>query len=212
MEKNIFTQRDILEFEPRYRTTFINSLGGFKTPVLIGTCDNQCQANLAIFNSLIHIGASPPLVGFIVRPDSVERHTLNNIIETKTFTINHITESFYKKAHQTSARYAKGENEFKEVGLTEEYIDSISAPFVKESSIKIGLKFIEKIDIQINGTIMVIGEILHLTLPSEIIDSDGYLNLTKAGTISSSGLDSYHTTNPIARLSYAKPNQELKEI
>lgn len=212
MENNIYTQRDILEFEPRYRTTFINSLGGFKTPVLIGTFDNQCQANLAIFNSLIHIGASPPLVGFIVRPDSVERHTLNNILETKTYTINHIKESFYKKAHQTSARYSKSENEFKKVGLTEEYIDSFSAPFVKESSVKIGLKFIEKIDIQINGTIMVIGEVLHLTLPSEIIGSDGYLNLTQAGTISSSGLDSYHATNPIARLSYAKPNQELKEI
>ena len=54
----------------------------------------QGQTNLAIFSQIFHIGANPPLVGILVRPDSVDRHTLRNIRETSWFTINHIQESF----------------------------------------------------------------------------------------------------------------------
>ncbi len=212
METKRFNLKDILEFEQRYRTTFINSLGGFKTPVLIGTWDSEGKANLAIFNSLIHIGASPPLVGFMIRPDSVDRHTLQNILETKVFTINHVKEDFYKKAHQTSARYTKEQNEFKEVGLTEEYKTDFFAPFVKESSIKIGLDFMEKVDITINGTIMIIGKIKSVTLPINCIKADGFVDLKRAGTIASTGVDSYYKTTSIGRLAYAKPNKSTTEI
>lgn len=203
---------EVLEFETRYRATFINSLGGFKTPVLIGTSDKSGNPNLAIFNSLIHIGANPPLVGFIVRPDSVDRHTLQNILETGVFTINHVKEEFYKKAHQTSARYAKEQSEFKEVGLTEEYDENFSAPFVKESSVKIALDFVEKIDLTINGTILMIGKIKFVNLPSNCIQADGFVDLNMAESIVSAGLDSYYKTTPIARLSYAKPDKEIVEI
>ena len=73
-----------------------------------------------------------------MRPFSVERHTYNNIKETNYFTINHINKEIYKQAHQTSARYDKDVSEFDECGLTPEYSDTIKAPYVKESKIKIG--------------------------------------------------------------------------
>jgi hypothetical protein len=34
---------------------------------------------------------------------------------------------------------------------------------------------------------------------------DGYLDIEKAGTISCTGLDSYHITQRLQRLNYAKP-------
>lgn len=49
----------------------------------MGTVNKIGHTNLAIFNSVIHIGANPPLMGFISRPNSGERHTLENIQETK---------------------------------------------------------------------------------------------------------------------------------
>ena len=212
MEKIKYNLDELLSFEQRYRTTFINSLSGYKTPVLIGTWDNEGNPNLAIFNSLIHVGANPPLVGFIVRPDSADRHTLQNILETKVFTINHITEDFYQQAHQTSARYGKEQNEFKEVGLTEEYKTDFFAPFVKESPIQIGVDFVQKIDIEINGTIMIIGKIKNISIPKESISKDGFINLFKLKSVVSQGLDSYHHVKPIARLAYAKPNKNVTEI
>ena len=212
MEKIKYNLDELLSFEQRYRTTFVNSLSGFKMPVLVGTWDSEGNPNLAIFNSLMHIGANPPLVSLIIRPDSVDRHTLQNILETKVFTINHITEEIYKQAHQTSARYSKEQNEFKEVGLSEEYKTDFFAPFVSESPVQIGLDFVQKIEIEINGTIMVIGKIKNISLPKNCISKDGYVNLVKANSIVSQGLDSYHQVKPISRLAYAKPDKNVTEL
>lgn len=207
-----FTLKDILAFEQRYRGAFINSLSGFKSLALIGTRNKEGKSNVAIFNSLFHIGANPPLFGFIVRPDSVERHTLSNILETGEFTVNHVREHFYKQAHQTSARYPNDISEFETTELIEESKAGFFAPFVKESYIKIGASFMQKIDIQSNGTIMIIAKIKFISLPTNCIGDDGFVDIEKAETITCSGLDSYHRTQKIARLSYAKPNLPLTEI
>ena len=85
----ILTRDDIAQFEQRYRTAFVNSLAGFRQAVLVGTKSRDNNSNLAIFNSLIHLGANPALLGLINRPDSVQRDTLQNIIETKEYTLNY---------------------------------------------------------------------------------------------------------------------------
>jgi flavin reductase (DIM6/NTAB) family NADH-FMN oxidoreductase RutF len=97
----------LLQLEKPYRTNFVNSLSGFKSANLIGTISKEGKTNLAIFSSVIHVGANPPLMGFLMRPVSVERHTYNNIKETNYFTINRINKEIFKKAHQTSAKYDK---------------------------------------------------------------------------------------------------------
>ncbi len=199
-------------FEKLYRTNFVNSLSGFKSANLIGTISKEGKTNLAIFSSVIHVGANPPAIGFLMRPVSVERHTYNNIKETNYFTINHINKEIFKKAHQTSARYDKDVSEFDECRLTPEYRDTIKAPYVKESQIKIGCRFVEELEIKFNGTIFIVGEILEVILPDDTVGGDGFVDIEKAGTIAISGLDGYHDTKRIARLSYAKPGIEPKEI
>ena len=59
----ILTQDDIAQFEQRYRTAFVNYLAGFRQAVLVGTKSQGNNPNLAIFNSLIHLGANPALLG-----------------------------------------------------------------------------------------------------------------------------------------------------
>jgi flavin reductase (DIM6/NTAB) family NADH-FMN oxidoreductase RutF len=174
--------------------------------------DAMNRTNLAIFNSIFHIGANPPLIALIVRPDTAERHTLNNILETNTYTINHLNETIYQQAHQTSARYDKNISEFDAVGLTHEFLHSFNAPFVKESQIKIGVEFRQRINIDLNKTILIIGEIVHVSFPTDCWCADGYLDLEKAKTMAGSGLDSYHTTRRVERLSYAKPDLSLTSV
>lgn len=207
-----FSELDILNVETRKRAAFMNSLSGFKSASLIGTIDNNNKTNLAIFSSVIHLGSNPALVGFINRPDTVDRHTFENILATNCFTINHINKSIYKQAHQTSARYPKEISEFTATGLTPEFQNNLKAPFVKECHIKYGLEFIEKHDLKINGTILVIGKVVEVILPESCLLSDGAIDIEKAETIAISGLDSYHTTNKIARLSYAKTDKMSDEI
>ncbi len=206
------THPELMAWETRKRANLINSIGGFKSVCLIGTADKNGHTNLAIFNSIVHIGASPPLIGFIIRPDSVDRHTLSNILETGYYTINHISESIYKQAHQTSARFPKEISEFEATNLIVDYKAGVNAPYVLESNIKIGVEFKEKIDISLNNTIIIIGEIKQVYFPENCLCDDGFLDIEKAQTITCSGLDSYHKTQRINRLTYAKPDKEPMAI
>lgn len=196
----------IEQLETRYRANLINSLGGFKSLVLIGTKSAAGTDNLAIFNSLFHLGANPALCGFIVRPDVSSRHTLQNILETKYFTVNHVNEGIYENAHQTSARYPAGVSEFDAVKLTREYLEGFPAPFVEETHLKFGCEFQQKIDLEINGTIMIITKIVSIEYPYEALLEDGYIHLEIAGTMAGNGLDGYHRTEEAGRLTYAKPD------
>ena len=212
--ENQTTQRyfsfvDLMGLEQRYRAAFVNSLSGFKSLALIGTANSSKQTNLAIFNSLFHIGANPPYIGFISRPDSVDRHTLSNIMETGYYTINHVNEEIYKQAHQTSARYAREISEFNATHLTPDYKLGFKAPFVKESHIQMGVQFKERINITTNNTVLVIGQINQVYFPNDCLCTDGFLDIEKAKTITCSGLDSYHKTERLARLSYAKADRDV---
>jgi flavin reductase (DIM6/NTAB) family NADH-FMN oxidoreductase RutF len=200
-----YTNGQIAQMEKLKRTAFVNSLSGFKSLNMIGTKSNSRQTNLSIINSVCHIGANPPLMGFISRPNSVERHTLENILETNYYSINHVNQNIFKKAHQTSARYARHQSEFDETGLTPIYKNSFSAPFVEESSIQMGLELKELLPIKTNDTLLIIGEILHVYFPDDVLQEDGVLDIEKAGTVVGSSLDGYHTTQLINRLKYAKP-------
>ena len=202
----------IMAMEKPERVHLINSLGGFKSVSLIGTVDHLGNENLGIFSSILHIGANPPLIALVFRPSPPERDTLKNILETGFYTINHINENIYKQAHQTAARYDSLVSEFEVTNLKSEYKDDFFAPFVLESNIQMGIEFKEKIDITINNTTMVIGEIKHLYYPENCLSKDGFLDIEKANTITCSGLDSYHKTVSLDRLSYAKPDKTLTSL
>lgn len=204
------TQEDIAQYDKHYRTHLINSLTGFKSVSLIGTVSEEGVTNLAIFSQIIHVGANPPLIGILFRPHTTTRHTLENILAVQHFTLNHIPASHAKAAHHTSARWET--SEFEACGFTAEYTELIKAPYVKESHVQLGCAFIEKQDIQANGTVLVIGEIKEIRLVDNILLEDGFVDLEMAGSITCSGLDSYHTTQRIARFTHAKPGVEPQEL
>lgn len=212
-----FNQQDIIGLDKEYRRAFINSLAGFRQAVLVGSISAKGQSNLAIFNSLIHLGANPAVFGLINRPDSVQRDTLQNIESQGVYTLNYVTGANYKEAHQTSARYPQGVSEFEQVGFEEQYRPSLEAPFepqinspfpapfVAGAMVQIGMKFEERVDLKINGTVLLIGSIQSVYIDDALIAADGFINLSEAGVLVSQGLDAYFTTSPLGRLPYAKP-------
>ena len=207
-----YSREDIDQLEQRFRAQLINSLSGFKSLNLIGTQSKSGVHNLAVISSVVHLGANPPLMGYISRPIAAPRHTLQNILETGFFTLNHIQASFYEQAHQASARYDEAVSEFEAVGLTPEFSKNFHAPYVKESTIKIGLTYREHMEVSLNETLFVIGEIKEIWLPDDVTAKDGYVDIEKAGTVTCSGLDAYHTTQRLQRLTYAKPDQPVRKL
>jgi flavin reductase (DIM6/NTAB) family NADH-FMN oxidoreductase RutF len=212
MNKKHLNSLEINQLSKTEKTHLINSLGGFKSVGLIGTQNKKGDTNLAVFSSIFHLGANPALIALIFRPTPPLRDTFNNILETGFYTINHLNVNIYKQAHQTSARYDSTISEFDITGLTAEYKNDFPAPFVQESNIQIGIQFKEKIDIAINNTTMVIGEIVQIYFPENCQSKDGFIDLEKANTVTCSGLDCYHTTTKLDRLSYAKPNLEITSL
>jgi len=196
----IIKSHDLEQFESRYRAKLINSLSGFKSLNMIGSQNKNGEKNLAIFNSVFHLGAEPALIGMISRPDSVPRHTLRNIKETGYYSINSVSENLYKKAHQTSARFNR--SEFETCNL--ESIKEENFIFVKESPLKLGVRLVRTIPIEENGTILIIGEIIYIQLADNIIKPDGYLDLEELGILSGVSLDGYYKPKLLERLPYAK--------
>lgn len=207
-----FEQQQLAAMDNDKRVRFINSLSGFKSANLIGTSNRRNDDNLAIISSVVHLGANPPLLGFIIRPHSVGRHTLENIEETGVYTINHVHKGIVKQAHQTSARYKRDQSEFDKTGLTAVRYDGFHAPYVEESRLSMGLKLVEVASITHNGTEFVIGEIQWVRTEESAVQDDGFIDIEALETVAVSGLDRYHSTQSLCRLSYAKPEQTLSEL
>lgn len=207
-----FTDSDIQKLGKRYKTNLINSISGFKSLQLVGTLSENGEPNLAVFNSIFHLGANPPLIGMVIRPEGNDHSTLKNIIATEFYTLNNVTESFYKQAHQTSARYLSGESEFEKCNLNEHYVGDFKAPFVAQSSIKIGLALRQLLPVELNGTTIVIGEIQLIEIDDSLLAEDGFIDLSMAGSLTVAGLDAYYSTSPLSRLTYAKPGTEPQEL
>ncbi len=183
----------------------INAITGIKPANLIGTQDDAGHHNLAVFSSVVHVGSDPALIGFILRPyGEVPRHTWQNIQATGHYTINHIPESYTQQAHYTSAKFPAEISEFERCGFSPEFVPGINAPFVRESSLKMGLSFISATEITLNGTTLVIGKIIHLTIPDEFIDPAGELDLQMAQSTGISGLNTYYSLEKIGQYPYAR--------
>lgn len=192
-------------FPRRYRSNFFNSLLGYKPVLLVGSKSKGGKENLAVFSSAVHFGADPPLVGLVSRPHSVERHTLENIKETGSYTLSHVSPHFFKAAHQSSAKYPANISEFAAVGLSPAYQTNFQAPYVNESEVKIGLSLKEIVPIKLNNTLLIIGQIKWVELAKQNILQDGSLDFDALETISVTGLDTYHQATKLEKLPYARP-------
>lgn len=205
----IYTKEQLLALPKIYRLNLVNSITGIKPANLIGTRSPDGRSNLAVFSSVVHLGSSPALLGLIVRPgDEVPRHSFENLQATGTYTINHVHHTHIAEAHQTSAKYPREVSEFGACGFTEYALPGFPAPFVQESPLKIGMRFLEALPIRANGTTLVIGEVQLIELDEHIIDEEGYLDLERNGTAGISGLNSYYRLQKIASFPYARPEEK----
>ena len=195
------------ELDKIYRINLINSCSGYKSANLIGSKSENGAPNLAVFSSVIHMGSNPPLLGFVLRPTKVKRHTYSNIKSTGYYTINHIAQDKVAQAHHTSAKYRADVSEFEVTGLKEVYRNDFYAPFVEGSPVQIGMKFVEEHFIKSNETLLVIGEMLHLHVEDDLVEEDGFVNLSKGKVASICGLDGYSVPTEPKRYGYQRPKE-----
>ena len=188
-----------------YRINLINSCSGYKSANLIGTKSSNGIENVAVFSSVTHIGSNPPILGFFCRPTTVLRNTYENIKSTDYYTINHIYLPILEDAHHTSAKYDSQISEFDKTNLISEYKNEFKAPFVKGAPIQLAMEYVEEYNIKANDTILVIGKIIGLNVNDDLLEDDGFINLSKAQVATINGLDGYAIPGLNKRFDYQRP-------
>lgn len=187
---------DILDHKDSYyRINFFNTLSGLRSVWMAGTQNNEGIKNIGLFNSIVHVGSNPPLIGIVFRPQTVPRHTLENIYSCGYFTLNSVTQEMTDLAHRTSEKFAAHEDEFNILGFTPFYFeDRPDIPAVEESPVKILLRFRENHLITSNQTIFIVSEILNVILSDERgINADGSINHQYFDHAVVSGLNDYYS-------------------
>ena len=155
--------KDWSDYPSRDFAAWFNQLEGMRSPVLIGTADARGATNVAVFNSLTHVGARPPLLGFVLRPLTVERHTYANLKAAGTYTVNHVDAALRDRAHRTSGKFPTGVSEFDacDIPLTEA---RGAVPYVRHSPVSMLLEFVEEHFVAANDTVFVVGRVVELRL------------------------------------------------
>lgn len=202
-----FDKKAIENLEHLNKINLINSATGYKSANLIGTKSKEGISNLAIFSSVIHLGSTPAIYGFVFRPTTVRRNTYDNIKETGVFTLNPVFEEKITDAHHTSAKYPKGISEFDKTTFEEEYKENWHAPFVKNAPLQIAMKFLEQVHIKANNTILLLASVEKIYVRKEMISEDYFINLSKGNIAAINGLDGYSVPKEIKRLPYQRPKK-----
>ena len=202
-----FTEKEIQNFDKIYRLNLINSITGYKSANLIATQSARGDSNLAVFSSITHLGSDPALLGFILRPTTVPRHTYSNLKETGWFTVNHISADVIEDAHHTSAKYPTEVSEFDQTQLEVEYKEDQSCPFVKNAPVQILCSYLNEYPIAENGTILIVGKMNTIYVESQMVQEDGWVQLDKGKVVSINGLDGYALPQLLDRFEYARPKK-----
>ena len=191
MNVSKYNESQISNLDRTFKINLINSITGLKPANLIGTTDKNIE-NVAIFSSVLHLGSSPALIGFMIRPQYKRKtDTYLNLLENPYFTINSIEREYIDKAHKSSGKYSKDISEFDELNIEKVYIDNYKAPFVKDSLIKIGLHKVEEIKL-LNRCRLIVGKVELVVINNNILESDGNIDFSKSTTTCISGCQKYY--------------------
>ena len=213
-EREVLDREGLQALPSRFRARLVNSLSGFKSANVVGTANEKGQPACCIVSSVVHLGSNPALMGLVFRPPGDDAHNYYNLMASGHFTLSHIAEDFFQKAHQTSARFKESVSEFEAVGLTPHWHQDQSgsrfqSPAVAESPVRMGLS-VQQDMLLPNGCRFVIGAVEWVDLDSRAQAPDGFVDLSATGTVCIGGLDAYYSTNRLARLSYAKVDQPIE--
>ena len=206
-----FNTDEIQGLSKLYRLNLINSITGYKSANMIGTKSNSGEENVAIFSSITHLGSSPALLHFTLRPNTVPRDTYKNIKENNVFTVNHVSLGQIEQAHHTSAKYDENLSEFDQTQLESEYRLDWHAPFVKGSPIGLGCRYLNEYNIKENGCVLIIAAIEHVFVDDQLLQEDGWVKLELGEVVAINGLDGYALPQLQKRLEYARPNEIVKK-
>jgi len=147
----------------------------------VSTIDRRGVLNLAPFSYFTAVSADPPVVLFCpaVRPEdparalSAHKDTLRNIVNTREFVVNIVSEAMAEQMNATSAQVPPDVDEFALVGLTPLPSEAVKPPRVAESPVQMEcrLRQIVEVSDKPGGGSVVMGEVLRFHIRDELVEN-----------------------------------------
>jgi flavin reductase (DIM6/NTAB) family NADH-FMN oxidoreductase RutF len=156
----------------------------------ISTISENGINNLAPFSYFNAVGDDPPHVMFsTVHSNISNKDTLNNVLKTKQFVVNMVTEDLVEQMNMTSQPIPANESEFELAGLTPIESILVLPPRVKECKITMECEMVHHYKLEnskTGGATIVIGKIVLFHIDKSVLLHNYKINL--------------ETYKPIARL------------
>ncbi len=156
----------------------------------IATIDEAGINNLAPFSYFNMVGDDPPHVMFSTRRDNnSNKDTLNNVLTTKEFVVNMVTEALAEQMNSTAQAVTAEVDEFQMVGVTPIPSSVVKPMRVKESLVQFECEMVHHYFLENHkqgGACVVIGRVVRMHFDESVLLEDYKINM--------------ETYKPIARL------------
>ncbi|WP_264509763.1 flavin reductase family protein [Flavobacterium sp. N1719] len=147
----------------------------------ISTVDADGVNNLAPFSYFNLLGDDPPHVMFSTRRDNdSNKDTLNNVLTTKQFVVNMVTEAVVEQMNATSDKLPPEVDEFVHAGLTPIPSLKIKPMRVKESPIHLECELVHHYFLeehQQGGACVLIGRVIMMHFDDAVLLDNYKINL-----------------------------------
>jgi flavin reductase (DIM6/NTAB) family NADH-FMN oxidoreductase RutF len=143
---------------------------------LVSSVDENGVRNLAPFSYFTACSSNPPVVVFcpMLRPGPVPpmtKDTLRNIIATREFVVNIVSEEFAERMNATAAQVPPEVDEFVLSGLTPMASELIKPARVAESHIHMECRLLQVVQVgdRPGGGSLVLGEVLRFHIRQDLV-------------------------------------------
>jgi len=139
--------------------------------------------NLAPFSFFNAVGDDPPHVMFsTVRTNDINKDTLNNVLATKQFVVNMVTEDTVERMNTTSQTVPEHINEFELAGLSAIPSIKVLPPRVKESPIQFECELVHHYALEnhkFGGAVIMVGKIVMFHFDDSVLMDNYKINMDK---------------------------------
>lgn len=170
----------------------------YPIPAVLVSCGNMEKSNILTVAWTGIINTNPARVYISVRP---ERYSYNLIKETGEFVINLTTEKLAYATDWCGVRSGAKFDKFKEMNLTKEKAEFVSAPLIKESPVSVECKVIEEKNF--GSHTMFLAEVLSIDADEKYMDENGSFDISKCNLIAYANGGYYPLGKKIGKFGYS---------
>ncbi|HEX9979148.1 MAG TPA: flavin reductase family protein [Flavobacterium sp.] len=175
-----------MQFDPQEidQKSIYKLLSGAVIPRPIGWISSLSEdgiPNLAPFSFFNAIGDDPPHIMFsTVRTNDTNKDTLNNVLSTKEFVVNMVTEDNVEKMNTTAQTVPHDINEFELAQLTPIPSVKVKPARVKESPIHFECELVHHYALESHkagGAVLMVGKIVMFHFDESVLLDDFKINM-----------------------------------